>query len=312
MTTAIRLFTWDDLPAIANAMNTYSESLGRPGTMTVEQVEQSWRSPYNHPDRDCFVALDADNHLIGFTIADLLDDPARAIGVYNVPPTFRDVADDLIHAAENHFVSMANERVAPGTSLNMQWRVSDKDATALALLAEGGYQHVRAFYTMQITLDQPIDPVSLPDGFTLSPFTPDHLEALFAAKTETFRDHWGEQDQTLEEWHIDINQPEFDPSLWWIAYSGDDIAGMVLSRATSPTSAWVDIVGVRRAWRQRGLAYTLLRQCFAEYQRRSVQNVYLGVDTGSLSNAVALYERAGMHVYARQLYYEKAMPIAVP
>jgi mycothiol synthase len=66
-------------------------------------------------------------------------------------------------------------------------------------------------------------------------------------------------------------------------------------------------VGVRRAWRKRGLAQALLRQCFAEYQRRGYQRVELGVDSDSPTNAVALYERAGMHVHQRVLYYRKTL-----
>jgi mycothiol synthase len=42
----------------------------------------------------------------------------------------------------------------------------------------------------------------------------------------------------------------------------------------------VDIVGVRRPWRKRGLGLALLRQAFAE----------------SLTGAPRLYGRAGMHV----------------
>jgi ribosomal protein S18 acetylase RimI-like enzyme len=71
----------------------------------------------------------------------------------------------------------------------------------------------------------------------------------------------------------------------------------------------VGIVGVRRPWRRQGLAHALLRQCFAEYQRRGWQHVDLGVDSDSSTQAVALYERAGMHVRARQLYYRREFAV---
>jgi mycothiol synthase len=309
---SIRSFRWDDLPQIVAVMNRCAQAFGRAGNITVEQIEPAWRSPYNHPEQTCFVAEAPDGGLIGFTIADLLDDPTRAVGVYNVPPEFGDIGRALIVTAADCFTRAAAQRVDAGTPLSMEWRISDQDTTAMALLEGLGYQRVRAFYTMRIALDMleaPIEAVPLPDGFTVRPFTPDQLESVYTAKADAFLDHWGEDNTTLDEWHADIQQPGFDPSLWWIAYAGDndqgEIAGMVLSRMAGAAQGWVDIVGVRRGWRKRGLAYALLRRCFAEFQRRGVESVLLGVDTDSSTNAVALYQRAGMHVQARQLYYQQ-------
>jgi mycothiol synthase len=299
----IRLFRWDDLPAVVDVMNAYSRALGSTGERTIEQVESIWRTPYNHPDRDCFVAVDAGGRITGYSIADILDDPFRAIGVYTVPPPNVEAGRALIDAAQEHFLRMAGDR-AP---LIMEWHMSDKDADGIALLEAEGYQNVRTFYTMRILLDEPIDAPPLPHGFTRRPFTPDQVEALYAAKTEIFRDHWGQGDMSLSEWQADIAQPGFDPTLWWVVLCGDDIAGMLLSQAHGPEAAWVGILGVKRAYRGRGLAHALLRQCFAEYQRRGWKRVSLGVDSDSLTNAVAVYQRAGMHIYTRQLYFHKAL-----
>jgi mycothiol synthase len=299
----IRLFRWDDLPAVVAVMNAYSKALVGAGDRTVEQVESIWHNPYNHPDRDCFVSVAPDGHIDGFSIADLLENPSRAIGVYTVPPPNREAGQALIEAAQAHFLRMAGDR-AP---LTMEWQISDQDTDGIALLEAEGYQNVRAFYTMRILLAEPIDAPPLPDGFTRRPFTPDQVEALYEAKTEIFRDHWGQGDMSLSEWQADIAQPDFDPTLWWVVLCGDDIAGMLLSRPHGPEAAWVGILGVKRAYRGRGLAHALLRQCFAEYQRRGWKRVSLGVDSDSLTNAVAVYRRAGMHIYTRQLFFHKTL-----
>jgi len=302
----LRNFQWADLPALVDLMNAYSRALGG-GTISLDQVEPSWRSPYNHPERDCFIAFAPDSTMIGFTIADLLDDPDRANGVYTVLPGHRAIGWALIAAATDHFVQFARAHTPSDVPLTMQWRISDQDEDAIALLKEDGAELVRAFYTMRIVFDAPMVPPPLPEGFMLRPFTPADLEAVYAVKTEIFLDHWGEQDQPFEEWQADIDAPEFDPSLWWIVYHGDQIAGMLLSRLSGAHAGYVDIVGVRRAWRGHGLAYRLLRQCFAEFQQRGRLSVGLGVDTDNTTNAVTLYQRAGMVVQARQVYYNRVV-----
>lgn len=303
----IRNFRWDDFPALVDLMNAHAAALGRESRVTLEQVEPRWRAPYNHPERDCFIAQETDGRLVGFSIADPTDQPHHANGVYQVLPGYREVGRALMQAATDHFLRTALIESTPDAPITMQWTLPDQAHEAVGLFEAEGYQQVRQFYTMRIALDQPITSPPLPDGFTLSPFTPDQLLAVYEAKIEAFHDHWDAQHSPLDEWRSDIEAPGFDPSLWWIAYDGDQVAGMVLSQPNGAEGGWIGIVGVRRAWRKRGLAQALLRQCFAEYQRRGYQRVELGVDSDSPTNAVELYERAGMHVHQRVLYYRKTL-----
>ncbi len=72
-----------------------------------------------------------------------------------------------------------------------------------------------------------------PEGITLRAFDPDRdLEAVAWADREAFRDHWGfterpfEQDvQMFRHW---LGEPRFDPSLWFVAVHGDEVAGISL------------------------------------------------------------------------------------
>ena len=63
----------------------------------------------------------------------------------------------------------------------------------------------------------------------------------------------------------------------------------------------------RRQWRKQGLGSALLTHSFALFQERGYIRAGLGVDASSLTNAVALYERAGMHVHSRYLLYRKML-----
>ena len=74
-----------------------------------------------------------------------------------------------------------------------------------------------------------------------------------------------------------------------------------------PDMGWVDVLGVRRPWRRRGLALALLHHTFGEFYQRGKRKVGLGVDAQSLTGATRLYEKAGMHVQRQYATYEKEL-----
>lgn len=168
----------------------------------------------------------------------------------------------------------------------------------VSTLETAGFEELRRFYTMVIDLDRPIETAEFPEGITLRPFDPDvHAHAVHAAHQESFRDHWGHvEGSPYEDWLHHLLKDNFDPSLWFIAWDDEEIAGICLCEKSdsNPHTGFVYILGVRRGWRKRGLGMALLRHSFHVFQQRDMKRVELGVDSDSRTNAVALYERAGM------------------
>jgi ribosomal protein S18 acetylase RimI-like enzyme len=134
---------------------------------------------------------------------------------------------------------------------------------------------------------------------------------LFAAY-EAFKDHWGAVDEPFESYyqrrkHYMDNDPKYDPSLWLVAMDGDEIAGISLNYAyldEDPDMGWVGTLGVRRPWRKHGIGLALLQYAFRDFTERGRKRVGLGVDASSLTGAVRLYERAGMHIWRKSNLYE--------
>ena len=106
--------------------------------------------------------------------------------------------------------------------------------------------------------------------------------------------------------HRDIESDKFDPSLWFIAWDGNQIAGYALNRDRNGNS-WVGTLGVRRPWRKRGLGLALLYHSFGEFYRRGKRTISLGVDAANPTGATRLYQKAGMHVAAEYVTYEKEL-----
>jgi ribosomal protein S18 acetylase RimI-like enzyme len=102
----------------------------------------------------------------------------------------------------------------------------------------------------------------------------------------------------------------FDPSLWFLAMDGDEIAGVSLCRPRSfhdAETGYVDNLSVRRPWRKKGVGLALLRHSFGEFYRRGKRKVGLGVDAENLTGALRLYEKAGMHVHQAFDLFEKTV-----
>lgn len=179
------------------------------------------------------------------------------------------------------------------------------DTQARRLLESHGYQLVRHFWRMEIDLDTPPPAPLWPTGIEARSLVVGQDElAAFTAISESFRDHWGMLPDSFEAWRKrTIDKPDFDPSLWFIAFAGGEVAGAVRCEYRLG-DGWVHALGVRRPWRRRGLGNALLLQAFGEFYRRGTRRVGLGVDAASPTGATHLYERAGMHVSREFAVYE--------
>jgi ribosomal protein S18 acetylase RimI-like enzyme len=186
-----------------------------------------------------------------------------------------------------------------------------------ALLGAHGYREVRRTTLMRIDFDAEPARAAALVGIDVRPLLPDDAEELFAAHREAFADHWGVDEQTYENFrHHLLDRPEFDPELWLLAWYGDELAGYLGAEENAvedPTHGYVDLLGVRRAYRRRGVGEALLRHAFQALFLRGKRGCDLHVDADSLTGATRLYERVGMRAHPRFALWEKELrPAATP
>ena len=182
------------------------------------------------------------------------------------------------------------------------------DTDARALFERSGYREVRRFYRMLVEHeDEPVAP-EWPQGFRVSTFEPGDGRAFHAALDEAFADEWNFVSEPFEAWaERRIEAPDFDPTLWFIVRDGAEIAAVLRCDAERGGAGWIGALGVRRAWRKRGLGLALLRHAFGEFYRRGQPRVGLGVDAQNPTGATRLYERAGMHVGYEAVAFKKEL-----
>ena len=191
-----------------------------------------------------------------------------------------------------------------------------RNAGANALARLGGYQPARWFFDMKRSGLQDDLPAitAMPDGIEVRPVQPEELLQIWRADIEAFRDHWGGGDDSEEAFRRYQDAPDFDTSLWVVAWDGDEVAAAVVNtiyahenEATGSRRGWLDSVFTRRAWRKRGLASALIARSLHVLAGRGMDTAMLGVDADNPSGAMRLYESFGFVVTERGQAWRKPM-----
>jgi len=183
-----------------------------------------------------------------------------------------------------------------------------EDGAAVALFVSRGFREVRRFYEMALELDGPPPEPVLADGLRLEPFREDDARPFHDAVGDAFSENWDFVGMPFDEWwelRRGQNEDEQGP-LWFVVRDGDEIAAAVRNEVRA-AGGFVGLLGVRRAWRGRGLGRALLQRSFGEFWRRGLRRVTLGVDSENPTGATRLYESVGMAVESTNVTYEKAI-----
>jgi mycothiol synthase len=296
---SVRPLTADDFPAIAAFLAEDETHLfGRPSRLGVADVT-AWLSG---PDHSCDTWLfEEDGELVALGWVEKHEDTGIAVGVVHRERRGRGLGSKLVERSEERLRVLGVGRIHNVTLA--------PDTAAPPLLAGCGYREVRRFWEMTIELgdDPPPDPV-LPKGLRLEPFSSELAPAFHAALEEAFADHWGHRPVRFEDWwQRQLARPDHDPSLWFLVRADGEVVAATRNDPERSGGGWIGALGVRPAWRGRGLAKALLLRSFREFHGRGGRRVGLGVDSENATGATKLYESVGMVVDTEQVVWEKVL-----
>ena len=308
----LRPAQWPDLEAVAQLTYDICAADGDAVlAVSPEELRVEWETPGFDLVRDAWVVTTSTGRVVGFEEFNVRDGHASLQGDGYVHPDFmgRGIGTTLMRALETR----AREEIplaAPDLRVFIRngMSMSDADAVARQMHENEGYKPVRYQWRMQIDLaEAPPAPV-WPQGVELRPFLADpHGPSVYEAEQEAFLDHWGSRRIPFEAWrHRKLSGEDFDPTLWHIAWAGDEVAGFSQCRWKQGTG-WVGTLGVRRPWRKQGLGLALLLHSFGDFHRRGTRTIGLGVDASNPSGATRLYKKAEMQVAGQYVLYEKEL-----
>lgn len=311
----LRPARFEDLPELVDLFNRASRAAGTEADFTIEGYDIEWRLEGFSLEDDTRVAV-----MPGGKFAGVIEYWNFAPHVTNwlwarVEPELRGhgIGSALMDWAEERARSSLS--LAPDNTLvKIELGCQNSDEASKALFLERGFSAARLSLTMERSLADAIPVPVLPPGIVIRPMRPGEERAIYAADQEAFRDHRGFIETPFEEGFArsqtyNQNNPHYDPTLWFLAMDGDEIAGMSLCAPHTEDfpDGWVDTLAVRRPWRKQGLGLALLHHSFRELRERGLPRVGLSVDAHSLTGATRLYERAGMHATRQFVLFEKVL-----
>ena len=299
----IRPATRGDLPEIVDLLCACDVAeVGEPDS-TIDDLENDWAMEGFDPSRDAWVA-EGQQGLVGYAYAgDQFRTGELEADLWVHPDHHeRGLGDRLLGLAERRAAQLAVQRGYDDPALDVFCIAANR--AKRDLLRRHGYTLKRTVYRMTADLTDGAPTAPVPDGLEIRPFRVEADErTLYALMNEAFEDHYRQSEEPFDAWRARLlGHGDFDPDLWWIAWDGDDAAGGLIAYDHGDLG-WIKGLGVRRAWRRRGLGGALLAHALAAFFARGRLRVDLGVDAEGETRPLRMYERAGMQAsWSYELY----------
>lgn len=217
----------------------------------------------------------------------------------------RHLKDRLRQIAADHPADKAKNFVNWGMEVETDW---------INLLLAEGHQIVRyGFEMVRPNLDN-IPDCPLPKGLEVRRGSDAEARQIWEAAREAFRDHWGMSEWSEESFTSWSAYPDYNPSLWQVAWAGDEVAGGVLNFIDEKENGengrlrgYTDPIFVRRPWRKQGVAKALIARSFQVLKEAGMTEAALGVDAENLSGALHLYRKMGFEEVKRSMTFKKPL-----
>lgn len=301
-----------DLDAILDCVRAM-DAVDHPHFVTTrEELEEDLSLSYVSLVIDSLLALDPNGRVLAFGL--VVPSPGRETLVRSmllggVRPRARNsgIGRQILAWQEARALQQfaGSDSVLPGWM--MIW--TDERATATVHLATRfGFRTARYYLELRRDLFEPIIPRGL-EGFEIVQFDESRSEAVRRARNDAFRDHWGSQPTVEEDWHSRVTRSVFRPDLSFLAIAPNgDVAGFVLSEVNEEdfalqgfSSAYIDLVGVPRAYRKLGIAPALLSRTLEAVAAAGLEKAVLDVDSDNPTGALGLYTGVGFTEANRSL-----------
>jgi ribosomal protein S18 acetylase RimI-like enzyme len=301
----IRPLTLEDAPAVAALVNRHERFWGLPALTPASEIEDDFNEPFVD------LALDTrgyflDGSLVGYGLVWHRPSGAgeeRAILVGAVEPDYRG------QGIGRHLLGWQIERsreLLSSMDPALPWYIRtwnfDWVDDSFRLYRRFGLEPVRFMKEMLRPLTTPVAPRT-PEGVEILPWDRSRDEGTRDALNEAFGDHWGSTSMNEEAFRHLIERRAIRLDLSFQATAGAEVVGYSLNgffpndeQVTGRRDGWVRSLGVKRAWRGKGVASALLERSFNAFLEAGMTHSMLGVDSENPTGAFGLYEKLGYEV----------------
>lgn len=172
-----------------------------------------------------------------------------------------------------------------------------------ALANRLGFYPVRTLLRMERPLagaaEAAVDPA---DGYRIVTYTPDLADRIVAVNARAFASHPEQGRLTRREFDDLTRLPWFDPSGFFVALAGDEVAGFHWTKRHGGGLGEVYLIAVAAEHEGRGLGRALLARGLAHLEAAGDERVQLYVE-GDQKRVVTMYQRAGFQIMQTDTSY---------
>jgi GNAT superfamily N-acetyltransferase len=291
---------------------------GNEWVITAEELENGFRHEKNRDPYQDMVFAEIHGAIIGYGSCRWevqLDGIRNYFHFARLQPEWRGKGIDraMLQFNETRLRQIANSH--PSDSVKFFTSLaSERESQWAELLQSAEYQPIRYYMRMvRPSLDN-IPDLPLPDGIAVRRGTHAEWRQIWEAAREAFKDNWGEEEWTEEDFHAWNGQPYFNPTLFQIGWDGDEVAGGVLGYIDEPENeaygrlrGYTEGIFVRSPWRKRGLAKALIARSLQLFKEIGMSEAGLTVDAENTTGAVKLYTDMGFQKSKVTTSYRKPL-----
>ncbi len=327
-----RPLTRADASALLELRTAVAEADGEPYRETLTEVEELLGAPWRRFETDSLLGVDDAGAARAYGYVDTMPGDTRVVraflfGAVHPQVRGRGIGRELFawQVARGRQVLAASGKDVParlGVFLE-----DDAPAAAVRLYERAGFTPRRYYSDLERDLQDlaahPLPDVALDGGLRLVPIAGEHDEPTRLAHNDAFRDHWGSEPMTPEQWRT--GRTLFAPEWSFVVVDpAPDVAALLADPATDADTAealrrgdpfvvgyhvaacctedfavrgysfgYTDILGVRRAYRGRRVAVALLAAGMRAFAADGMHRAVLDVDTQNPSGAHGLYASLG-------------------
>ncbi|MEV0949412.1 GNAT family N-acetyltransferase [Promicromonospora sp. NPDC050249] len=326
-----RAATREDAPTWLALRNLISRADAEPYVETLEEIEEIFEGAWRDMTADSLLGFDPDGTLVAWAQVDSPPGDVTTVRAFcwgGVHPDRRGegIGRELLAWGTGRARQMlaASRKDVPGRI--GVFAEDDAPASRHRLYERAGFGVRRYYSDLARPLTgpdaAPVPEVELTGSLRLVPWSEDLAEATRLAHNDAFRDHWGSQPQTREQWaqragfapewsflvideapDVDalLADPDTDADTAAALRAGEPlVVGYELAaRYTEDfevrgySFGYTDMLGARRAYRGRKIALATLAAGMRAFAAEGMQYAALDVDTANPSGAHGLYASLG-------------------
>ncbi|MGF1666028.1 MAG: GNAT family N-acetyltransferase [Acidimicrobiia bacterium] len=295
-----------DHQAFADICNADSQANGVDEVLTAEDIKNQYDHLNNCDPATDVVVVEHSGTAVAYGRTDWwdTDEGRRYLMLARTGAEHRPVLRSMIEWLELRIAAIAADHPEGAKEMETWAPIGDGSHPFSEALRSANYRIVTYGAEMLRPDLRDIPGAPLPDGLEIRPVGPDDRRAIWEADKEAFRDHWGFSEPTEDDWQRFVEEPHQDPSLWKVAFEGDQIVGQVRTFINEVENAefdrlrgWTENISTIRRWRKRGVARALICESLRQLRdEQGMTEAALGVHVENPTGAFALYEGLGYRV----------------